>query len=714
MMTAFPVAILAVTGVSLLASGQEPPSKPTRVFPAEVEQVTVDVVVLDKRGEPVTGLTRDDFTVLDEGQPQSIATFDVVRPGESAGARGPASPAARSSLATNLAKPTERSRLFVIVFDDLHMSPLNARAAKAAVASFVEKGLQEGDRVLLIATGGAAWWTTRLEAGRGDLLAVLKHLDGRRVQENAAERLTDFEAVQISVYHDATVANRVAQRFERYSTGARQAMQQSQQQRLLEQTTTGAIDPYIENRAFEAYVKLKSRLDLTLGVLERCFRALAESRDRKAVLLVSEGFANDPSNPMFKRTTEAARRANAALYFIDTRGLQGLSQAYSAEFGASLPEADLMSAIADVSQEGEGAAALAGDTGGFAVRNTNDFGTGAVRIGRESRSYYLLGYTPGDIPHDGRFRKIEVRIRNKALQVRARKGYYAPGGSSPTQAGAGSSSKKEQRDPEMQSALDAPGSMEGIPLRLTAYALQPSSVDQAHVLLAAEADVAKMSFPPGGGNGVLDTLLVVTSRETGELQRSDVKVELQRRAAPGPDQPIWYAFVRPFELTAGRYQAKLVARDGGSGRVGSVILEFDVPPLDKLRVSTPILTDTLQRTADGGISPTLVVRRDFKRTSQLFCRFDVFGAGKGPDGMPKVKAGHALRHAGGGIVGESAPATIQPTSIGALSRLIQIPLAGTSPGDYELVLTVVDEITGETRELVEPFSVTTDLKTAAR
>ena len=71
-----------------------------------------------------------------------------------------------------------------------------------------------------------------------------------------------------------------------------------------------------------------------------------------------------------------------------------------------------------------------------------------------------------------------------------------------------------------------------------------------------------------------------------------------------------------------------------------------------------------------------------------------------------MKAGHALRRRDGTLVGESAPNPIQPTSIGALSRLIQIPLAGTPPGDYELVLTVEDAVSGQKRELVEPITIT--------
>jgi hypothetical protein len=415
---------------------------------------------------------------------------------------------------------------------------------------------------------------------------------------------------------------------------------------------------------------------------------------------VSEGFAYDYRLDARKRTIEAARRANAALYFIDTRGLTGLTSLYSAEFGEPFAEEDLMAAVADVSREGDGAAALSSDTGGFSVRDTNDFAAGAVRIGRESRGYYLLGYNPGEIPPDGRFRKIEVRLRRKGLVVRARRGYYAPGGPE------GAPPRERQIEPDLQRALDAPGAVPEIPLRLAAFVQQDAGLDRARVVLAAEADIAKLpaTETPSGPRTTLDTLLVAAHREGAEFTRSDQQAELERRPAP-PGVPVWYAFTRELELKAGIHQAKLIVRDVASRRLGSVLLEVEVPPLDALRVSTPILTGALAPTPDGGLAPQLRVRRDFPAGTSLYCSFDVFGAARGSDGLPRVTAGHALRRAGGALLGSTAPNPIRPTSIGALSRLIQIPLAGRAAGDYELVLTVTDEIAGRTREIVEPFSI---------
>src|SRR5262249_21771972 len=168
----------------------------------------------------------------------------------------------------------------------------------------------------------------------------------------------------------------------------------------------------------------------------------------------------------------------------------------------------------------------------------------------------------------------------------------------------------------------------------------------------------------------------------------------------------WYPIVRDFDLPPGGHQAKLVLRDVASGKIATVVYEFEVPPLDEWRVSTPILTDTIQRPAGQDIfMPVLLTRRTFVEGQPLYCRFDVYGAQKDKDGRPRVRAGHVLRRADGSVRSRSEPTPILPTSLGAVSRLMQIPL-DVEPGDYELVLNVTDDVTAKTRELVEPFRVT--------
>ncbi len=172
----------------------------------------------------------------------------------------------------------------------------------------------------------------------------------------------------------------------------------------------------------------------------------------------------------------------------------------------------------------------------------------------------------------------------------------------------------------------------------------------------------------------------------------------------------WFPVVRDFELAPGGYQAKIVVRDKNSGRIGTVVHEFDVPDISQFRVSTPIISDTLQPSPEGEKAvprPVLSLRRAFPAGSTLYAEFDVYGAAKDKaSGMPKVSAGYIIRRLDGPVQSVVSPTPIKPTSIGKLSRLVGTRLVAAEPGDYEFVLTVRDEIAGKTLELREPFTVT--------
>lgn len=134
-------------------------------FPAQVEQVTVDVVVADKRGRPVTGLVREDFTLSEDGAPQSVVSFEpiVVAPGPS-----PAT-ALRQLVSSNKDAARRTARTFVIVFDGLHLTLSGAEAAKKAIRAFLTTSARDDDYIMLLGTQSATWVSARFGLGRDDL-----------------------------------------------------------------------------------------------------------------------------------------------------------------------------------------------------------------------------------------------------------------------------------------------------------------------------------------------------------------------------------------------------------------------------------------------------------------------------------------------------------------------------------------------------------------
>ena len=686
-----------------------PSGEETRpAFPGEAELVTVDVVLTDKEGNRVTGLTVDDFTVEEEGVPQVVSSFEAVElpPAPSH------EPLPRPPVSTNMLPRQRASRTFVIVFDDLHLTPRDAPQAKGAVAAFLKNGVREGDYASLLATSGDSWWNTRMEAGREDLLAILRRLEGRRLPEERLDRLSDWEAMRIAEYNDTMVGQQVLRRFQTLRLMPDNAFPSDRVQGVRDNReeesnfyTRGINDLVVESRASETYHNVRTRSNRTLSALRRALLSLASAKGRKSLILVSDGFVLDTSLEGFKQVVQTARRSNVAIYFVNTRGLQGLESLYGADLVAPVVSRDLGAVLADVTQEAAGSEHLANDTGGFVIRNTNDLEDGIERIARESLSYYLLGYDPSHTPHDGSYRRIEVKVRGKELNIRARKGYYAPGGAATPAEGA-------KVDADIQRVLDSPYLTDEIPMRMTAYVREEALFGQARTLLAAEIDVTDLGFQEredGRRAGTLHLLLAIAHRGSSEVQREDKEVEIVLRpGSPAQSSAAWYAFNREFQLAKGWYQAKLVARDAHDRKLGTVTHEFEVPDLEGWRVSTPVLSDRLQQQgADSVPTPLLVAHRQFASGSPLFCQFDVYGATKGMvTGIPQVSAGYALVRADGTTVFQAEPTAIRPTSLGYLSRLWAMGLAGVEPGGYELLITVRDEISGREQVLREPLTVT--------
>jgi VWFA-related protein len=700
---ALAASVVLVSSLVGRAGSQESdrPQEPTPTFPAAVEQVTVDVVVADRKGQPITGLKQEDLEVYEDGVRQAIASFDAVQVSADAAEAPPAAPRVSTNAA---AKEERRGRSFAIVFDDVHLTAYTARQAKGAVAEFLTKETREGDRVTLVAASGGAWWATRMLAGREELLGIVKRLEGRLQPETTRDRLSDYEAMRIHVFRDNAVLNRVQRRFETY--GLATVTQQSKHVRDL----VAVEDPYVTSRAAEVYYTATARNRVTLEAVERALNALIEIRGRKSLVLVSEGFIYDPELDVFKRIVSASRRANTAIYFVNGRGLEGLPFGMDAELSTTLPQEDIGFAFSEAAETTEGSESLAADTGGFTVRNTNDLAGGLKRIADETRAYYLIGYNPKNAARDGAFRKIQVKVPGrKGIQIRARKGYYAPS-DHPAVAEA-----KPGLEPVFQRALDSPYERDDIPLRMTDFVREETLHDKARVYVATEVDIRGLGFEEKDGRalGTLQLLLVAMHRETGEFFRYDQKMEL---ALPAETRELvsrnWLPVVRDFELAPGRYRAKIVVQDKATGKVGTVAHDFEVPDLTRFRVSTPVLSDLRESTSEGGRGEqiALMARRDFSQGTSLYCQFDVYGATRLEDsGMPRVSMGYEVRRSDGTLLTGDAPSFITPTPLGALSRVIGFSLDAATPGDYELLMRVKDELSGKTLELHEPFSVSARL-----
>jgi VWFA-related protein len=708
--------------------GQTPPQaqSPSR-FRTGIDAVTVDVVVADRSGQPVPGLTRADFTVLEDGRPQTIAEFQAVELPAPARERtevrpqrgsdplvdqAPSGAMPRASMpfpavSSNAAPDRMPGRAFVIVFDDIGLTRQQADVARDALGDLIDASATSQDSFTLAVTSSGAWYHSRRVEERERLLSLLSRVQGKYIPDTSAERMTDYEALRIHQYQDTTVAARVRRRYE-YSrvAGLEPPGRDRDDMPRIGETpgNVGVVELYIESRAMGVYGLSAARTRTTLELLTRAVDALRPARGRKSVILLSKGFVYDTEISAFKAVSEAARRANVAIYFIDAQGLVASTPGATAAAIGPTDARDIGAATFDLTLDSEGAVSVAEDSGGFAVRNTNDLSVGIRRIATESRIYYLIGYVPPGTRADGRFHRIEVRVKRPGVTVRARKGYFAaegkPGGDKPI-----------GLDPDVRRALDAPREFNEVPMRATALVFDRASANAAKVLLAAEVDIRAFALEPTAGRltDVLEFAVVATHLDSSVVTRFDQTIDMNVR--PETLQRFsrsWYSLSREFELAPGAYRARIVARDRNSGKLGSLTHDFVVPSLDGFRVSSPIVTDALVTDEQSPGVPKAVVqaRRTFVASSTLYCQFTVYGAMRDPkDGSMRVTTSWSLGRADGSTVRRNDPRPMTPGPDGALVRLYGIRLATLTPGSYQLLLSVRDEIGVRTTEVVEPFVV---------
>jgi VWFA-related protein len=720
---------LAFVGLAILfnsAGGNravraQTPSTPA-TFPAGVELITVDAVVLDAHGRPVSGLTRDDFAIFEDNKPQEIVSFEAFtdEPVESA-------PGLPSAVSSNEGQARRSGRAFVILLDDLRIAPLLSTSAKQAAASFLERSVRDGDEVTLATTSGDAWWSARIPEGRADLLAVLGRFKGRHVESKSLDRMTEYEAYWINAHEDSPTLARLmpdrpasapaaAPTEDPDPTGS-SVKERVKSRWSADNLCTGtSCDGMVRARAADLDTERKSRTRVTLQAVRRGLEAVAAVRGRKSLLFFSEGFIDDPDTDR-RGVIAASREASAAIYFIDVRGLVALSDVGSAgdpeQFTS--PRDRTTSAFQEAVMESAGSDALAEDTGGFSVRNTNNLG--ADRIAAESRVFYLFGLRPlpGKSPHD--WRKLRVEVKRPDLKVRARRGYSLAAAADASKAtrdapkAINKDGKKVAFDPAVLRALDSSHDATDVPLRVMAYTFEPLPKNETRVLVAAEFDTGGS---PSSGKGhalgaKVDLSIVATHRDTGTEFRFDQVLGLGSTAAGASS---WREVVREIDLPPGVSQVRVVVRDPVSGALGSVSQRFEVPAGNAFRLSTPIITDHVEPATGGAKArprPALSVHRVFKPAGALYVQFEVFGAAPAAGGAaPQVSASLTLRGPDGRLVRNAPLTPITADPDGRLVRFVGIGIDGLDEGLYTLSLEVRDAVSGARVAHDEPFTLAGD------
>ena len=394
--------------VSLLAQQSAPSPSPSGTFKSSTSLVEVDVIVKDKDGRFVSGLTADDFEVLEEGRPQPIQHFYLVTE----------APAVKGELPAPAVLPrapdqTSR-RVFLVIFDAEHLSAPLVPRLKHDVAQFVNEQMQIADLAGVYVNGSL--WRGRLTNDRQELLDGVRALTPSL--DTPAKRLaalttypripSEFDALRI----ESGDRGRVAEIAQENCT--------SEPTSCLQEGGREYVEERVETKAKTYIQEARRAAASTVQMLSHATRNLARLEGRKTILLVSEGFFVDELRAELPQIAGQAARAGITIYTLNARGTAGVG-------GRILPDASVargaLSTFGDTSQEGLDL--LAAETGGLAFRNTDNYRGALASIASDTSTYYVLAYSPTNPVLDGKFRRIELRPKWAGVEVRARRGYVA-------------------------------------------------------------------------------------------------------------------------------------------------------------------------------------------------------------------------------------------------------------------------------------------------
>jgi VWFA-related protein len=530
---------------------------------AETRLVQLNVIVQDKKGQPIEDLQREDFILLDNGKPQKIALFS------SEGETPPATPTTSDAGATDgknapapnvfgnrLPRANERTgSVAVILLDALNTSFSDQAYARTQVLAFLRE-LQPQDRVAIYLL------TTRLnviheftEDSKVLLQAIEQLQTSPSLLKTNATRTTftasdmgipDFKGaghlanmlnVMISKQADVADVNRV-------------------------KITTDAIEA-IANHV--SGIPGRKSLIWVSGAFPSSI--LLDSSDHSPVDRKSQNFT-----PQLERVARSLNQSNLAIYPVDARGILTNAEFDTSSahpFSASRPAIDTGVGQSEQSTMVK----LAKSTGGRAFFNTNDFKGAIQRTLSDSRRTYEIGYYPDNGKWTGEYHTLELRVKKTRATLRYRKGYFAVADPLRTAV--------ETQD-ALRNATWSPVDATGLGITAKIERIFPAT---RKLDLRVGVETRDLRFDVVDGNRKASVDAVFTQLDDAEkvvaiqplTYNMDFKPEEYQRALDRGHE-----LSAPLTIEPSARSLRVVVRDAASGLTGSVTvpLERFLPPAD--------------------------------------------------------------------------------------------------------------------------------------
>ena len=552
------ILLLATLGAEAQQIGQNavPAQNDTPTLSVRSQIVIETVVVKDKKGNTIDGLTAKDFTLTEDGVPQTIRFCEPQSlPSTLSDAPvtplGPEDVKIYNRLTRTQITPESTGdvrykdhRLLALYFDMTAMRPADQLRALAAAEKFIRTQMTTSDLVSIMRySGGSVDVLQDFTADRNRLLSILETLVVGEGQGSA-------ESVD-----DASGAD----------TGAAFGQDDSE---------------------FNVF-----NTDRQLSALQTAARMLGQLNEKKSLIYFASGLRlNGVDNEaQLQATVDAAIRAGVSFWPIDARGLVAQAPLGDATQGSPgnagmYSGAAALATTTNLQRSQDTLFSLAGDTGGKALLDYNDLTRGIVQAQQSITNYYILEYYPTNTALNGKFRHVKITVNPElSAKLDYRQGYFASKEFSKF-----TSVDKER---QLEDAL-----MLGDPITDLTIAIEINyfQLNRAEYFVPIVVKIPGRELALAKRGGAEHTLIDfvgeikdVYGGTTVTNVRDNVNIKLSdATAAELAKQPIEYE--AGFTLLPGKYMIKFLARDDETGRIGTYQTTFVIPNLNKEEKRIPI------------------------------------------------------------------------------------------------------------------------------
>ena len=670
-------------GAQQVGQNKAPGSTDTFTLTVATHLVVETVVVNDKQGKPIEGLTANDFTLTEDGVPQKIRFFEHQVLPTKPDLVPIAPPGAEDikiyrRLARTQVAPEDPGnikykdrRLLALYFDMTAMRPDDQLRALSAAEKFIRTQMTTVDLLSILRyQGGAVDVLQDFTSDRNHLLSILETMI-------VGEGQGSVESVD-----DASSAD----------TGAAFGQDDSE---------------------FNVF-----NTDRQLSALQTAAEMLGHLEEKKSLIYFASGLRlNGVDNQaQLHATVDAAIRAGVSFWPIDARGLTAQAPLGDATQGSPgnagmYSGAAALAVTSNFQQSQDTLYALAGDTGGKALLDYNDLTRGIVQAQQSVSDYYILEYYTSNATLDGKFRRVKITVNTAEAKLDYRQGYFA-----------GKEFNKftvADKERQLEDAL-----MLGDPITELTIAMEIDyfQLNRAEYFVPIVVKIPGRELALAKRGGADHTLIDFV----GEIKdfyggvtvtnvRDNVNIKLSDATASElAHRPIEYD--AGFTLMPGKFTIKFLARDDETGRIGTYQTTFVVPNLNKEEKQVPIssvvlssqkvdLKDALydamkgkEQAKEAAVNPLVQdgkklvpsVTRVFSSGREMYVYLQAYEGNAAP---AKPLVAFVSFYQGEKKVFETQPMAVTPA---ALNRLGTVPMSFSvglnqlPPGEYDCQVTVLD------------------------